>query len=72
MSCGCTVQPTTHHLFFDSATGFIGLPAAQALVRAGHYVYGLTRSQQKAKQLAAEESGFYVHLLSDHSYIWQI
>jgi nucleoside-diphosphate-sugar epimerase len=37
------------------ATGFIGLPAAQALVRAGHFVYGLTRSEQKGKQLAAEE-----------------
>jgi NAD dependent epimerase/dehydratase family enzyme len=41
----------------DSASGFIGFPAAQALVRAGHNVYGLTRSAQKAKQLIAEESG---------------
>ncbi|EKM52493.1 uncharacterized protein PHACADRAFT_164427 [Phanerochaete carnosa HHB-10118-sp] len=38
-----------------SASGFIGLPAAQALVRAGHIVYGLTRSQEKAQQLAREE-----------------
>ncbi|KAF8810810.1 NAD(P)-binding protein [Phlegmacium glaucopus] len=37
------------------ASGFIGFPAAQALVRAGHYVFGLTRSAEKAKQLAAEE-----------------
>ncbi|KIK51462.1 hypothetical protein GYMLUDRAFT_208616 [Collybiopsis luxurians FD-317 M1] len=37
------------------ASGFIGLPAAQALVRAGHLVYGLTRSHEKAKQLAGEE-----------------
>jgi len=37
------------------ATGFIGLPAAQALVRAGHMVYGLARTQAKAKALAAEE-----------------
>ncbi|EMD40021.1 hypothetical protein CERSUDRAFT_150918 [Gelatoporia subvermispora B] len=37
------------------ASGFIGLPAAQALVRAGHIVYGVTRSASKAKQLAAEE-----------------
>ncbi|KZT11966.1 NAD(P)-binding protein [Laetiporus sulphureus 93-53] len=36
-------------------TGFIGLPAAQAFVRAGHIVYGVTRSAQKAKKLAAEE-----------------
>ncbi|KAE9398728.1 NAD(P)-binding protein [Gymnopus androsaceus JB14] len=37
------------------ASGFIGFPAAQALVRAGHFVYGLTRSQEKAKILAGEE-----------------
>ncbi|KAJ7445113.1 hypothetical protein FB451DRAFT_1104474 [Mycena latifolia] len=37
------------------ATGFIGLPAAQALVRAGHIVYGLARTPEKAKALAAEE-----------------
>ncbi|KAJ7133331.1 hypothetical protein C8R44DRAFT_977516 [Mycena epipterygia] len=37
------------------ATGFIGFPAAQALVRAGHIVYGLARTQEKAKTLAAEE-----------------
>ncbi|PCH40180.1 NAD(P)-binding protein [Wolfiporia cocos MD-104 SS10] len=37
------------------ASGFIGLPVAQALVRAGHIVYGVTRSQAKVKQLAAEE-----------------
>ncbi|KAG7444423.1 NAD(P)-binding protein [Guyanagaster necrorhizus] len=37
------------------ASGFIGFPAAQALARAGHIVYGQTRSAQKAKQLSAEE-----------------
>lgn len=37
------------------ASGFIGLPAAQALCRSGHVVYGLTRSEEKAKQLAADE-----------------
>ncbi|KAL6303959.1 NAD(P)-binding protein [Sparassis latifolia] len=37
------------------ASGFIGFPAAQAFVRAGHIVYGVTRSQEKAKQLAGEE-----------------
>jgi len=37
------------------ASGFIGFPIAQALTRAGHIVYGLTRSEAKAKQLAAEE-----------------
>ncbi|KIJ25354.1 hypothetical protein M422DRAFT_237041 [Sphaerobolus stellatus SS14] len=57
------------------ASGFIGFPVAQALVRAGHYVYGLTRSQEKAKKLAAEEiipvvgeisnTKDWVHLVSD-------
>lgn len=42
---------------FGSASGFIGLPIAQASVRAGHQVFGQTRSQGKAKQLIAEESG---------------
>ncbi|KIK64209.1 hypothetical protein GYMLUDRAFT_40498 [Collybiopsis luxurians FD-317 M1] len=37
------------------ASGFIGFPAAQALVRAGHIVYGQTRSQDNAKRLMAEE-----------------
>ncbi|KAJ7160314.1 hypothetical protein C8R46DRAFT_1001522 [Mycena filopes] len=37
------------------ATGFIGFPAAQALARAGHTVYGLARTQAKGKILAAEE-----------------
>ncbi|KAJ7831000.1 hypothetical protein B0H14DRAFT_3087883 [Mycena olivaceomarginata] len=38
------------------ATGFIGLPTAQALARAGHIVHGLARTEEKAKALAAEES----------------
>ncbi|KAJ3822765.1 hypothetical protein F5878DRAFT_577591 [Lentinula raphanica] len=37
------------------ASGFIGFPAAQALIRAGHTVYGQTRSQAKATRLQAEE-----------------
>ncbi|THU97488.1 NAD(P)-binding protein [Dendrothele bispora CBS 962.96] len=37
------------------ATGFIGFPVCQALCRAGHIVYGQTRSSDKAKKLAAEE-----------------
>ncbi|KAJ6626599.1 hypothetical protein B0H10DRAFT_2185634 [Mycena sp. CBHHK59/15] len=41
-----------------SATGFIGLPAAKALVRAGHTVYGFVRDQAKAKFLAAGESPY--------------
>jgi nucleoside-diphosphate-sugar epimerase len=41
-----------------SATGFIGLPTAQALARAGHIVYGLARTEAKAKLLVADESAF--------------
>ncbi|KAF5372242.1 hypothetical protein D9758_005049 [Tetrapyrgos nigripes] len=37
------------------ATGYIGFPVAQALCRAGHIVYGQTRSEEKAPKLAAEE-----------------
>jgi len=37
------------------ASGFIGLPIAQAFSRNGHEVYGSTRSQAKAAILAAEE-----------------
>ncbi|KAF7329260.1 Epimerase domain-containing protein [Mycena kentingensis (nom. inval.)] len=37
------------------ATGFIGLPISQALVRAGHEVYGLVRTDEKAKLLRKEE-----------------
>ncbi|KAK6971762.1 NAD(P)-binding protein [Favolaschia claudopus] len=36
-------------------TGFVGFPAAQALVRKGHTVYSLARSEGKEKILAAEE-----------------
>ena len=42
--------------FRNSASGFIGFPAAQALARAGHNVYGQTRSSEKAAQLTKEES----------------
>lgn len=38
------------------ATGFIGLPVSQAFVRAGHTVYGVTRTADKANKLIAEES----------------
>ncbi|TFY81028.1 hypothetical protein EWM64_g2981 [Hericium alpestre] len=37
------------------ASGFIGLPTARALSRAGHEVFGLTRSQAKGNQLLADE-----------------
>ncbi|KAF7441396.1 hypothetical protein PC9H_001746 [Pleurotus ostreatus] len=37
------------------STGSIGFPVSQALARAGHTVYGMTRSEANAKKLAAEE-----------------
>lgn len=49
-------------IVFSRASGYIGFPAAQALVRAGHYVIGQTRSAEKGKLLAVEES--QDHLLS--------
>ncbi|KDQ28503.1 hypothetical protein PLEOSDRAFT_1077306 [Pleurotus ostreatus PC15] len=51
---GC-VAPSrlTHPL--ASATGVIGLPVSQALSRAGHIVYGVTRSESNARKLATEE-----------------
>lgn len=38
------------------ATGFVGKVAAQAFLRRGFTVYGLTRTADKAKQLAQIES----------------
>jgi len=37
------------------ASGFIGNAAALAFVRAGHIVYGQTRSSKTAQKLAADE-----------------
>ena len=48
------------------------MPAAQALVRAGHYVLGLTRSEAKGKQLTAEESAFYSPPTIDHLFLRSI
>ncbi|KAJ7093788.1 hypothetical protein C8R44DRAFT_835429 [Mycena epipterygia] len=50
------------------ATGAIGFPAAQALVRAGYIVYGLARTPAKANLLAQEE---IIPLLGDvESDVW--
>ena len=40
----------------SSAAGFIGFPVSQALLRAGYTVYGQTRSKDRAKLLASNES----------------
>ncbi|KAI0698499.1 NAD(P)-binding protein [Cytidiella melzeri] len=42
-------------VFVFGAAGFIGFPVSQALLRAGHTVFGQTRSQDRANKLAANE-----------------
>lgn len=42
-------------IFVTGVTGYIGSAVSQTLARAGHRVYGLVRSKQKAKAVAAEE-----------------
>jgi nucleoside-diphosphate-sugar epimerase len=42
-------------IFITGATGFIGHTVARALRRRGHEVWGLARSEEKAKRLWAEE-----------------
>lgn len=42
-------------IFITGATGYIGFNVAQALRRAGHQVWGLTRSAGKAARLAQQE-----------------
>ncbi|RUS14323.1 hypothetical protein BC937DRAFT_94000, partial [Endogone sp. FLAS-F59071] len=43
-------------VFVLGASGFIGNPVAKAFARAGHQVYGLTRSPKKAAELLKDES----------------
>ena len=40
-------------IFLAGATGVIGLPLCKLLLDAGHKVYGMTRSAEKAQKLAA-------------------
>lgn len=42
-------------VFITGATGYIGNHVARAFRRAGYRVFGLTRSEEKAKLLAREE-----------------
>jgi nucleoside-diphosphate-sugar epimerase len=42
-------------VFITGATGYIGLAVGQAFARAGYEVYGLCRSEAKARLLAREE-----------------
>jgi len=42
-------------IFITGATGFIGFAVASNLARMGHQVYGLARSPEKARRLAAAE-----------------
>lgn len=43
------------NIFITGATGYIGFNVARAFRRAGHKVWGLTRSENKAKKLAEQE-----------------
>src|SRR2546427_11634810 len=42
-------------VFVTGATGYVGSSVATAFRRAGHHVWGLTRSQAKARRLAQRE-----------------
>jgi nucleoside-diphosphate-sugar epimerase len=42
-------------VFITGATGYIGFSVAQSFRRAGHQVYGLTRSLENGKLLAKNE-----------------
>jgi hypothetical protein len=49
-------RPVSMKVLVLGGSGFIGQPAAQALSRAGHSVFVLTRSKEKAKKaLEADE-----------------
>ena len=42
-------------VFVTGATGYVGSSVATAFRRAGHHIWGLTRSQAKARRLAQQE-----------------
>src|SRR2546426_10661112 len=49
------VDHTPMQVLVTGATGYVGSSVATAFRRAGHHVWGLTRSQAKARRLAQQE-----------------
>lgn len=48
------------NVFLTGATGYIGFSVAQAFRRAGHQVWGLTRSAAKAQRVLGWEPKHYL------------
>jgi len=55
------------NIFITGATGYIGFNVAQALRRSGHNIWGLTRSEEKAKMLKKNEITPVIGDMSDPS-----
>ena len=54
-------------VFLTGASGYIGGAVAAALARAGHDVFGLVRTSEKAARLAAEEAHPVLGSMNDPS-----
>ena len=49
------IKETAMKVFITGATGYIGFSVASAYRRAGHEVWGLVRSEEKARRVARHE-----------------